>query len=48
MADHHTPVTVDKDAAENAYRGWNEFTKFTKYGIYFVVALLTLMAFTLL
>jgi hypothetical protein len=48
MADHHTPVSAEPESIERAEKGWNSFTEFTKYGIYFVVAVLVLMAATLL
>ena len=48
MADHHAPVEVTPEAIQTAEKGWNAFTKFTKYGIYFVVTVLVLMAATLL
>ena len=48
MGDQHHPVQVEPEAVDNAVKGWNSFTQFTKYGIYFVVTVLILMAITLL
>ena len=48
MADHHTPVTVEHESVDRAIKDWNSFMKFTKYGIFIVTAVLTVMAITLL
>lgn len=45
---NHAQGPVDSDAIAKAEYGWKEFTKFSKYTIIGVVAVLILMAIFLL
>lgn len=44
----HSTVPVDPHELQRAHVGWVNFTKFAKYGVLHIIALLILMAIFLL